>query len=175
MTRHTQFVVGLAAVVGVALVARPSSHRDTGTTAPRAAVLAQAPIPRIIVQSWDMPRRRLDGSLVSYGNGYVIVIDTADATPAGLRRLGDQLHAEAPGSDQVLLYEVFDDSLSASRRQRGIADELPREQQRRFDRHYVGAYLRNPNSRHESWVYAPSGIPRVPEDSLVTVNYAEPR
>ena len=43
-------------------------------------------------------------------------------------------------------------------------------------RHQVGAYFRNPHAGtstgwFETWTYAPGGIRRVPEDSLVSMEY----
>ena len=58
---------------------------------------------------------------------------------------------------------MFDDSLAASRRQKGIVQKLPRAQQRHFDRHLVGRYNRyHGRGGQDFWVYGLNGITNEP-------------
>jgi hypothetical protein len=173
MTRNQKLALGIVGViVAIGLFGpgqRSSSRTGTTTSKPvSTASVEETPIPFIEVQSWAIQGRDPgSGQIFTRGHGRVIVIDSVYGNQQDLRRLGDQLRKEAPG-DRQAGFEVHTDSLSATRRQRGVVGELPAAQQRRFDRSHVGVF--NRNGPREWWSYSPAGVT---SDSVeaVTVTY----
>jgi hypothetical protein len=152
--------------VGLALAGLLAGCGDSGGDRRPAAAPTSAPtpatIPYRVVQTWDIFYVRPSGRRVVTGHGRVVVVDSTVRNEADLRRLGQQLHAEAP-TEGTAHVEVFDDSVAASRRQQGAAEKLSPAQQRHFDRHLIGAYNRNHgNGGIDFWIYGLNGVANDP-------------
>jgi hypothetical protein len=164
-TTHRR-LLGVAIVLGLALMVilgrspKPSGHIP-GYVPPANREIAT--IPYMVVETWDIRRWPGDATI---GHGRAIVIDSRYRNEAALRRLGQQLHDE-PSRDEQMRVEVFDDGLSAMRRDQGMVDGLPPKKQRRFDRHLVGTYDRNRQLRSESWAFGPVRM----DSQLIVVRY----
>jgi hypothetical protein len=151
--KRTGLVLGgiiLIALFG-SIGSRDKSPTAVGDAGPTSAATTPD-IPYIEVQDWDINGR---------GTGRVIVIDSQYRTDAALRQLGDQLR-NAYSDDRMANIEVFDDSALAARRDRGIIGKLAPSLQQRFDRHYLGVYVRNQATGHESWVFGLNGVTQNP-------------
>jgi hypothetical protein len=142
-------IVGAVLVVVVVITMTNSgADPDAGSAGGGAVPAAEAAIPYRIVEQWKIPNG---------GFGRVIVIDSAHANEADLRALGDDL-LRFTAADRNAVVEVFDDSLSAAHRQRGISGDLPKLEQQRFDRHKVADYTRNANTGFNQFTLTPDGI-----------------
>jgi hypothetical protein len=155
-------LIAVGVLILLIIVLMPHGEQRPASESAKAAQPAVPPIPYALVETWDIPCSGRDGM------GRVIVVDSAYRTDSELRRLGEQLREERP-QEWCSNVEVFDDSLMATLRDKGIGGDLrPKSKQARFDSHYLGLYFRNRHSRTNELTFGLQGITK---DSIVSVKY----
>lgn len=103
-------------------------------------------VPYQVVESWSIPNG---------GYGRVIVISPKYSTDSALQQLGLQLLALGAGDRNSFAF-VYDSPKAADMRDDLPEDEGPRGQY--YDRHFLGAYVKNGNTGVNEWTFSEHGF-----------------
>ena len=87
----------------------------------------------------------------------MIVIDSAHATEADLRALGEQLKFDTR-ADRNAFIGVFSATKAVAMRQAAIGDRLSKQDAKFYDDHLVGSYIRNINTGYNVFTLTPQGL-----------------